>query len=168
MEKEMTAAKTRANDKAAIKQLIDSFMASFSVKDVKAMLSHYAPDAIMYDVKLPFQTKGAIAWRHTWEACLPYFPDSFQVEIRDLKIHVSGDLAVAHFLFRLTGTKKDDPAAQTWIRTTGAYQRKQGKWKVIHTSMAQYPLIHIPGKPPSHLNYDCACWYTLMACPYLC
>ena len=128
----IAAPKSKANNKAEIKKLIDDFMAALCAKDVKRMISHYATDAIMFDVKPPFQTKGAVAWKHTWEACIGYFPSSFQIEIRDLNIHVSGDVAISHFIFRLTGTAKDDPAAQTWIRTTTGYKRIQGRWKIVH------------------------------------
>jgi ketosteroid isomerase-like protein len=124
--------KNKTDDKAAIKKSIDDFMAALCIKDVKAMLSHYAADVVVYDVKPPFQIKGAVNWKHAWEACIGYFPSSFQVEIRELYIHVSGDLALSHFMFRLTGTAKDDPAAQTWIRTTTGYKRIQGRWKIIH------------------------------------
>ena len=128
----ITTIKSKVNDKAEIKKVIDDFMEALRDKNVKRMISHYAADAILFDVKPPFQTKGAIAWKHTWEACIGYFPPSFNVEIKDLVIHISGDIAISHYLFRLTGTKKDDPAAQTWIRTTTGYKRIAGKWKIIH------------------------------------
>jgi SnoaL-like domain len=80
-------------------------------------MAHCATHVIVFDVKPPFQTKGADAYRRTWEACLPYFPASFQIEMRDLSITVSGDLALAHWLFRLTGMEKDHPAMQTWMRS---------------------------------------------------
>lgn len=124
--------KAKVNDKAAIKNVIDDLIAALCKKDIKRMMSHYANDLVAYDVKPPFQTKGAIAWKHTWEACIDYFPASFGIEIRDLYIHVSGDLAISHYLFRLTGTSKDEDAAQTWLRTTTGYKRIQGKWKIIH------------------------------------
>jgi ketosteroid isomerase-like protein len=124
--------KTKIDDKAAIKKSIDDLMAALCRKDVKGMIAHYAADVVAYDVKPPFQVKGAIAWKHVWEACIGYFPPSFGIEIRDLYIHVSGDLALSHFMFRVTGTAKDDPAAQTWIRTTSGYKRIQGRWKIVH------------------------------------
>jgi uncharacterized protein (TIGR02246 family) len=132
MSKTVTVIAKKLDDKAQIKKLIDDFMNALCVKDVKTMISFYAADAIMFDVKPPFQTKGAVAWRHTWEACIGYFPSSFKIKISELKIHVGGDLAVSHYIFRVTGTAKDDPAAQTWIRTTTAFKRQQGKWKIVH------------------------------------
>jgi ketosteroid isomerase-like protein len=132
MPRKPSTPKKKTNDKAEIRKVIADFMAALCAKDVKRMLSHYAAGLIAFDVKPPFQTKGAVAWKHTWEACIGYFPPSFQVRIQDLTIHVSGDLAISHYIFRLTGTKKDDPAAQTWLRTTTGYKRIQGRWKIVH------------------------------------
>ena len=132
MEPRIATVTQRTNDKAAIKKVIDDFFAALCEKDVKRMISHYAADAILFDVKPPYQVKGAIAWKHLWEACIGYFPPSFGVELRDLVIHVGGDVALSHYLFRLTGTKPDDPAAQTYIRTTAGYKRINGKWKIVH------------------------------------
>jgi ketosteroid isomerase-like protein len=127
-----TSTASRLNSKAEIKKIIDDFMLSLSMKDVKRMMSHYAADVVVYDVKPPFQTKGAVAWRHVWEACIGYFPDSFTVMISDLYIYVSGDIALAHYIFRLKGPEKDHDAMQTWMRATTGFKKIQGKWKIIH------------------------------------
>jgi hypothetical protein len=47
------------------------------------------------------------------ETCLPYLPASFGTATRDLSITVSGDLAIAHWLWRFTGMAEDHPAMQT-------------------------------------------------------
>jgi uncharacterized protein (TIGR02246 family) len=128
----VTAAITRTLDEAQIRQLIDDWTSALSDKDMDRVMAHYAPDVVVFDVKPPFQITGADAWRRAWEACLPYIPTGFQIERRDLRISVSGDLALVHCLFRLTGMEKDHPAMQTWMRSTACYQRKKGKWLIIH------------------------------------
>jgi uncharacterized protein (TIGR02246 family) len=115
-----------------IRKMIDDFFAALCAKDVKKMMTYYASDVIVYDVKPPFQSKGAVAWRHIWEACIPYFPESFSIEIQDEHIHASDTVAIAHLLFKLTGPEKNHAAMQTWIRTTTGYKKVQGKWKIIH------------------------------------
>ncbi len=107
-------------------------MAALCRKDVPAMLSFYAADLVAFDVKPPFQVKGAIAWKHIWEACIDYFPAKFSVELRDLTIRTSGDLAFAHYMFRLTGPDKDHAAMQTWMRITSGFKKEQARWKIVH------------------------------------
>lgn len=132
MPQAITASVKKVTNKTAIKAVIDDFMAALCAKDVKRMMSHYAPDVVVYDVKPPFQTKGAVAWKHTWEACIGYFPASFKIEIKDLVIHGSEDVAISHYLFRLYGPEKDHAAMQTWMRTTTGFKKIQGKWKIVH------------------------------------
>lgn len=122
----------KINEKAEIKKIIDSYMAALCKKDIKTMISFYAPDVVVFDVKPPYQIKGAIAWKHIWEACIDYFPASFKTEIRNLYIHVSGNVAVAHYIFRLKGEEKDHPAMQTWMRITTGFKKQSGRWKIIH------------------------------------
>lgn len=120
------------NEKAVIKALIDDFNAALCAKDLKRMLSFYASNMIAYDVKPPFQTKGAIALKHTWEASFPYFPDSFSIEVSELNIFAGTDHAFAHYFFRLHTKNKSHDAAQTWLRATVCYKKLQGKWKIVH------------------------------------
>ena len=113
-----------------IQQLISAQQRAICAKDVERIMSHYASEVIMFDVKPPFQTEGKAAIRQVWENCLPYFPDSFEIETRDLKITVSNTLAVAHWLFR-TGMEPH-PAMQTWMRVTAVCQNNQGNWQILH------------------------------------
>ncbi|MEH2287950.1 YybH family protein [Nostoc sp.] len=66
---------------------------------------------------------------------MPYFPDTFEIETRDLKITVSENLAVAHWLFRFTRTQ-NHPAMQTWMRVTTVCQKNQGKWQILHEHLS--------------------------------
>ena len=128
----MTTETSKTHDEAQIRQLIADQAKAICTKNLDAIMAPYSKEVINFDVKPPFQTMGADAWRQTWAACLPYFPDSAGVETRDLRIFVSGDLALAHWLWHLTGVEKDHPAAQMWMRSTAGYQRKQGRWQIVH------------------------------------
>ncbi len=114
-----------------LKALQDIFDA-IQAKDPKKIVSHYTSDCIVFDVKPPFQTRGAVAWRHTWEACLPYFPDKFRIETQDVHTYVGTDMAVVHFMMRIITDDASHDAAQTWLRGTSCMKKQQGKWKVFH------------------------------------
>ena len=81
-----------ARDEAQLRQLIADQMSAICAKDLDRLMNHYAADVVVFDAKPPFQTQGAAAWRRTWEACLSCFPDSFQTEMRDRSVTISGDL----------------------------------------------------------------------------
>jgi len=128
----MTTGNTDTYVEVQLRHLIADQMSAIGVKDLHRLMTHYAADVAVFDVKPPFQTTGADAWRRTWEASLPYFPASFQTEMRDLRLTVSGDVALAHWLLRFTGMDKDHPAMQTWRRITAGYRQIRGRWQIVH------------------------------------
>jgi ketosteroid isomerase-like protein len=125
-----TPENARARDE--VRQLIDDQMRAIRAKDLDRLMRHYAADVAVFNLRPPFQITGAEAWRRVWEAGLSHFPDSFQTELRDLSVTASGDLAVAHWLWRFAGMDKDHPAVQTWMRHTAGYRRTRGGWQIVH------------------------------------
>jgi ketosteroid isomerase-like protein len=131
----MTTASTITTHEAQIRQLIADQQRAICAKDVDQIMSRYATEVILFDVKPPFQTQGKAAVRQVWEDCLPYFPDTFEIETRDLIITVSENLAVAHWLFRFMGTEVH-PAMQMWMRVTAVCQKNQGEWQIRHEHLS--------------------------------
>ena len=128
----MSGERNNKTNKEAIKRSIDSFFSALSTKNLDLMMAHYADDVVVFDAKPPFQTKGAVAWKHVWEASLPFFPASFRVERKDLVIHSDGNVGFAFYLFKLVGPEKNHPAMQTWMRATTGYKLQNGRWKIMH------------------------------------
>jgi len=125
---------SQAHDEAQIRQLITDLASAICAKDVDRIMSHYSTDASVFNCKPPFQIKGADAWRRVWEEDLPCLPapNSFGTEMRDLSVFVSGDVALAHWLFRFTGMAKEHGAMLTWLRDTVGLHRKNGRWQIVH------------------------------------
>lgn len=127
----MATETAHTSNEAQIRQLIAAQQRAICTKDVDQIMSRYAAEVIIFDVKPPFQTQGKEAVRRLWADCLPYFPDSFEMETRDLTITVNDNLAVAHWLFRFKG-EQDHPAMQMWMRVTTVCQENQGNWQILH------------------------------------
>lgn len=128
----MSSPTTITQNEAEIRQLITDQQQAICTKNIDQIMAYYASEVTIFDVKPPFQTQGKQAYRQTWEECMPYFPDSFEIETRDLKIIVNENLAVAHWLFHFTGTEPDHPAMQTWMRITTVCQKLEDKWQILH------------------------------------
>jgi uncharacterized protein (TIGR02246 family) len=127
----MTTHKPATDEETQIRQLIDEQINAICAKDMDRLMKLYAEDFTAFDAKPPFQINGPDAWRKTWAACLPYFPASFGIETRDLRISAGSDMAIAHWLCHITSAE-DHPATQMWMRSTIAYRRTQDKWQIIH------------------------------------
>lgn len=127
----MTTTSTIPTHETEIRQLIADQQRAICTKDVDQIVSHYANEIVIFDVKPPFQTKGKEAVRQLWKDCLPCFPDAFEMETRDLSITANDEIATAHWLFHFK-SEQDHLATQMWMRATAVCQRNQGNWQILH------------------------------------
>jgi len=119
-------------DEAEIRALIAAWSKALEAKDAAGLVADYAPETLLYDVKPPYKIARPDAIRKMWEACLPYFPDRFTSEHRDLVLTVGTDLAIMHALHAIHPVGTDHPAADMWIRVTACYRKTGGRWRVVH------------------------------------
>jgi ketosteroid isomerase-like protein len=124
----MAEENTASHDEAEIRRLIADQQSAVCAKDVDRIMSHYAAQLVVFNVKPPFQIRRSEEWRRVWETSLSHFPASFGAETRDLTIAVSGELAVAHYALRFTGLAGEP----FWIRATAVYRRIGGGWLIVH------------------------------------
>jgi ketosteroid isomerase-like protein len=67
----MATEKDKAIDEAEIRQLIDNWTKAIRTKDPKAMMSHYTPDILVFDLAPPLQYAGIDAYRKNLEEWFP-------------------------------------------------------------------------------------------------
>jgi ketosteroid isomerase-like protein len=126
----MTLAHT---NEARIRKGAEDFARALYDKDPDRVLAHYAPQVRIFDLAPPLQFEGAaaarrdtlVAWFATWDGPI-------RCETRDLQIEIGGDLAVAHSLDHMSGTKTNGEKPDLWFRTTVAYRKIDGDWRVTH------------------------------------
>ena len=99
-------------------------------KDLDALRECYDPNVTMFDIGT--QIAGYDNLAALWNACFPYFPNPIACERKDLRIEISGDLAVAMFLSRMTGMAVDHPSVRSWFRTTFCFRKSKGRWRIFH------------------------------------
>jgi ketosteroid isomerase-like protein len=123
----------RSKDEAAIRELIKARNAAVYEGDAKRAVAPLAMDVVAYDLQPPLQIAGAAArdadaiaaWLATWDGPV-------EVEMRDPVVAADGDLAFAHGLSRMYGTKKEFGTGALWFRTTLCLRRIAGAWSVVH------------------------------------
>ncbi len=128
----MSAIATATHDEADIRRTFAAWTAAVEARDLDGITANHTADSVLYDAIPPYKTIGKEAIRQAWANCLPYFPEAFATECRDIIVHVAGDVGVVHGLFHFVPTPADDPSGQTWMRMTIVYRRSDGIWKVLH------------------------------------
>jgi ketosteroid isomerase-like protein len=119
-----------ASIQSEVRALLDSWSEAARIKDIDRLMSLYSRDIVYFDVAS--QYTGSAAVRGNFLRMLDDFKSSIGLEIRDLNILVSGDIAVAYMLIRASGTLKDGREVGYWVRATVCCQRSDQRWLITH------------------------------------
>ena len=120
-------------DEAQIRSILDDAAKALYAKDAGAMIAHYADDIVVANLAPPLRNKGAEGcnkaviqqWFDTWAGPI-------NLELRDVHIEVSGNIAFAYSVSRMSGTKRDGEHPDLWTRTTHCFRKEGGEWKIAH------------------------------------
>lgn len=126
-----TSNKAASKDEADILALLEAMLRANHEKDVAAFAAPFTSDAAIFNLAPPLVHHGIDlqekrAWYDSWATPV-------DIEARDLKVTVSGDLAFCHGYLRMRGTKKGaDFGVDFWMRETLCLERIGGDWKIVH------------------------------------
>jgi ketosteroid isomerase-like protein len=126
----MTA--TENSNEAQVRERLDSWANAVRAKDIEAVMSHYAPDILLFDLAPPLQYSGADACLQNWASWFPTFQGRVGYEITELSIVASHDVAYSHSLNRICGTRTDGERTDVWVRATVGFRNITGRWMISH------------------------------------
>ena len=120
-------------DEQAIRELIESRADAMRFKNAEAAVQLLADDIVAFEMVPPLATPSAAVtdvqamadWFAGWEGPI-------QIEIRDFIVHAEGDVAFAHSLNRLAGTRLGGGQTDIWMRSTLGFRRISGEWRIVH------------------------------------
>jgi uncharacterized protein (TIGR02246 family) len=130
----MPKARTSANDKAEIQQLLDRWAKAFRARDLNGIMSIYEPGEtlVAFDVVPPLQYVGFETYKKDYQEFLDQFQGTIDIEYRDLNIVAGNTVAFSRGLERMTGTLKNGQKFDAWVRFTECYRKTNGHWLAIH------------------------------------
>ena len=120
------------SSQAEVRALLDRWSEACRTKDIDRLMSLYAPDITYFDVVPPLQYTGSDAVQRNFTRWFDSWESAIGVEIRDLNILVSGDVAFAYLLHRTSGTLKKGREVGYWVRATLCCQRSNNHWLITH------------------------------------
>jgi len=118
------------SDETAIHAVIAALSKALYDKDVAALFAVQDAGVVTYSLAPPLRVvgldkAGTQAWFDTWIGGIEYQPGEQTIE-------VGGDIAYAHGLVRMGGTKTDGQANWLWFRQTLGFRRTADGWKIVH------------------------------------
>ncbi len=117
---------------AQIRALIEDRVKAVRAKDPDGTAANVAPDVLTFDIVNPLRQLGSDASRKRTEEWFSSFRGPIGYELRDLSVTAGDDVAFAHSLNRVSGTKTDGGEIEMWWRATVCYQKIDGRWLVTH------------------------------------
>ena len=110
---------------------------AIQARDVDRLMSVYAPDVVYFDVVPPLQFVGAAALRRRFTEWFESFATPLEVDMRDLQVSESSEMAVAYWFSRVRGTMKNGRETGSWVRVTTVCRLVNGQWLVIHEHVSR-------------------------------
>ena len=121
-----------ASSESEVRALLDKRSEAMAMKDIDRLMALYSPDVVYFDVAPPLQYAGSAALRGRFLHWFDGFQGSIGQEIHDLRISVSGDLAVTCMLIRASGTLQNGREVERWVRATSSCHRSDRGWLITH------------------------------------
>jgi uncharacterized protein (TIGR02246 family) len=128
----MPTTTTPTREGAQIRECMDALAQALRAKKIDALMAHYAPDIVTFDLRPPLQVQGVDAYRKNFEAWFASVQGPIDYEIRDLRITMSDDVAFCHSLSHVKSTRTTGEKADYWVRVTSGFQKMNGQWMVTH------------------------------------
>jgi uncharacterized protein (TIGR02246 family) len=128
----MKAKSTRADAESQIRDLISDRIEAIHAKDIDALMSHYSPDVMIFDVVNPLRYVGSDAVRERAREWFTSYQGQIGYEVRDLTIAAGDEVAFCNYLSRTRGALTGGEAADMWVRATLCLRNTNGGWKIEH------------------------------------
>jgi ketosteroid isomerase-like protein len=119
-------------DDAKIRAARAELVAAMKGKNLDAIMSHYAPDVVVYDAGPPREYVGAAAFRENWRGFLVGLPGPWSVEASEGAVATGGSLGYARTIVHFVCTDAKGAKVEFTDRLTDVYRRIGGKWLIVH------------------------------------
>ena len=115
-----------------IRLILDAWSDAIRLKNVDGRTAHYATDAVLFDVVDPLQYKGVDAVRRRAQEWFDTWIGPLGFEYNQVTILAAENVAFAHCMNKVKGTKTDGSPLEMWWRATVGFERRGDKWLVTH------------------------------------
>lgn len=126
-----------APDEAGVRQVHHRWSELTRDRDLDGLMATIADDVVSYEHAGPLAYHGGDAVRTVCAQGLDAAPVDTPIDMTtpDLRVHVSGDLAVSWGLDRVR-VGEGDAAHDVWSRSTRVFERRAGRWMMVHQHLS--------------------------------
>jgi ketosteroid isomerase-like protein len=121
------------DSEAELKELTHCWAEALHTKNLATLQKFYAQDAVFYDAAAPpLQVKGIETYAKNTAEWFASWPGPIGLELKELQVHVSGDVAFCHSVNHLFGKRTGEDDTDVWMRATVGWRKIDGTWLIVH------------------------------------
>ena len=121
-----------AGDEAAVRAVVEPWIAAVRRKDIAGILQNHSADFVMFDVPPPFQSRGIEEYRTTWDLFFSWSSDPVTFEITEMAITAGADVAFVVAAMRCAGPGAEGENESLDFRLTMGLRKIDGRWIITH------------------------------------
>lgn len=122
---------TGSSIEVTLRRRIEELAQAIRDKDVDRLMTFYAPDVVVFDVRPPLDTLGRDAYRQNFERWFAMSEGPLGFVFKDLRVVPGEHTAFCHYLAMVVGSKPGQVSGY-WVRGTTCFERREGEWLVTH------------------------------------
>jgi ketosteroid isomerase-like protein len=123
---------TGASIESVLRRRIEDIGQAIRDKNLDRLMSFYASDVGVFDIRPPLKVRGADVYRHNFELWFASWEGPLGFELHDLRIVPGEGVAFCHYLALVTGSRSHGRKSGYWVRGTTCFERRDGEWLVTH------------------------------------
>jgi ketosteroid isomerase-like protein len=124
--------KTGTSIEAVLRRRIEELTQAIRDKDLDRLMSLYARDVEVFDVRASLNVTGASAYRNNFEHWFESFEGPLAFELHNLRVVPGEGAAFCHYLGLVSGARPEGRRSGYWVRGTTCFERREGEWLVTH------------------------------------
>jgi ketosteroid isomerase-like protein len=123
---------TGNSPESALRQRIEGLAQAIRDKSLDVLMSHYAPDVVVYDVYPPLETRGAAGYRANFERWFSSVRGPIDYRMQDLKVIPCGSHSVFRCICHIKASGNDGQPMEYSVRLTSVLESRGANWLVTH------------------------------------
>ena len=121
-----------ASGDADIHDNMEALAVALRAKDIDRLMTYYAPDVVVFDLRPPQRIQGVDAYRKNFEAWFASVDGPIGYEMHNLGVTTSGSVAFCDILSHVKSVRTTGEKADYWVRVTAGLRNMNGRWLITH------------------------------------
>jgi ketosteroid isomerase-like protein len=127
----------RGSLESALRRRIEMLAQAIRDKDLEQLMTFYAREVEVFDVRASLNVSGVGAYRNNFEHWFDSFEGPLSFELHNLRIAAGEPVAFCHYLALVVGARPGGRTSGYWVRGTTCFERRDGEWLVTHEHISQ-------------------------------